>query len=235
VQSDVSKLGHEVANVRGRVQKIEGEFTPAMVETVKSITYGVEGAAAADIDREEIVKLVEEKTKEQNREMEDRARRCKNLVIFGLPEPDNRENQDRKKEDGSKAEQLLGEVRIGHKPVDIRRLGTYSPNAERPRPLRLTFATQTVRDEVMQAIRKAKREAGNGGEGDGKLCTSISVRKDLTPTERKEEEALFQEMKEKQKLSEEPGDTNARWVRKNGRVVNVGRQPNLEAQGKNKE
>jgi hypothetical protein len=87
----------------------------------------------------------------------------------------------------------------------------------------------------MQANRKAKREAGNGGEGEGKLCTSISVRKDLTPTERKEEEALFQEMKEKQKLSDESGDTNARWVRKNGRVVNVGRQPNLEAQGKNKE
>jgi hypothetical protein len=61
VQSDVSKLGHEVANVRGKVQKIEGEFTPAMVETVKNIATGVEGVAAADIDREEIVKLVEEK------------------------------------------------------------------------------------------------------------------------------------------------------------------------------
>ncbi|KAA0193727.1 hypothetical protein HAZT_HAZT001149 [Hyalella azteca] len=53
----------------------------------------------------------------------------------------------------------------------------------------------------------------------------ISARKDLTPTERKEEEALFKEMKEKHEQSRAAGDDIAKWVRKNSKVVNVGKYP----------
>jgi hypothetical protein len=217
-----------MADVKSRVKKLEdGELTPAMADAVKTIVAGAEGGAGAavDIGKEEIMKLVDEKTKEHSLEVEDRARRSKNMIIFGIPEPSGTENHDRKREDSDKAGQILNEIETEHKPVDIRRLGNYQAGTERPRPLRLSFLTQGARDDVIQAVRKAKKDANKKGETGGKLCLSVSVRKDLTPTERKEEDALFKELKEKQQQSQEAGDESAKWIRKNGKVVNVGRHP----------
>jgi ribonuclease D len=60
------------------------------------------------------------------------------------------------------------------------------------------------------------------------------VRKDLTPTERKEEEVLYRQLREKQEESKAAGDDNARWIRKNGKIMNIGRYP-PKHQGENKE
>lgn len=230
VQLEIEKIGREVKGVKDKVMKIEeGEFTPKMAEAVKNIAcgFGNEGQASdnAEINRNEIIKLVEEKTKEQRAEVEDRARRSKNLIIFGLPEPTSNDRNARQAEEGSSVEKLLVEVNSRHIPTETRRLGRFSAGMQKPRPLRMSFTNQANRDELLQAFRRARREEVE--VGDAKLCTKISARKDLTPTERKEDEVLFKEMKLKQDQSKEEGDNNAKWVRKNGKVVNVGKYPKL--------
>jgi hypothetical protein len=54
---------------------------------------------------------------------------------------------------------------------------------------------------------------------------TLTLRKDLTSQERKEEDKLFEELKAKRQQSVQSGDENAHWIRRNGRMVNVGRYP----------
>ena len=53
----------------------------------------------------------------------------------------------------------------------------------------------------------------------------ISMRRDMTPKERAEEAALYAELKMKQEESKVSGDDKAVWIRRGGRVVNVGNYP----------
>ncbi|XP_047741313.1 zinc finger protein 26-like [Hyalella azteca] len=65
---------------------------------------------------------------------------------------------------------------------------------------------------ALQAIRSAKSGArGAGAAVEGGLCLRIDARRDLTPLERREDEALFWEMKEKQEESRRPGYNDAVW------------------------
>jgi hypothetical protein len=238
IRSEVGKLGLEMEGMKSRVQNIEdGHFTPAMQDAVKSIAAVGDGAAAPAplLEKEEILKLVEEKAKEHSQEVEDRVRRSKNIVIFGVPESASKDSQENRKENITKAEQILTEAGLTHKPTDTRRLGNFVPNAARPRPLRVSFSTQAARDEALQAFRKTRSELRNEGQEENRsLLASISVRKDLTPTERKEEEVLYRQLREKQEESKAAGDDNARWIRKNGKIMNIGRYP-PKHQGENKE
>lgn len=237
IQTEVGKLGAEVEGVKGRVQNIEeGQFTPAMQEAVRTLASNGEGAAAAtpQMEKEEIMKIVDKKTKELSLETQDRARRSRNLVVFGILETATMDSQESKKENNTKADELLTEIGSTHRPTETRRLGNFVPNAPRPRPLRLSFATETARDETLHAFRRARNELRSKGDGSKPLLASASVRKDLTPNERKEEEALYRELKQKQDASKDAGDDTAKWIRKNGKVVNIGkRQP--PPQGGNKE
>ena len=107
------------------------------------------------------------------------------------------------------------------RPRDIRRLG--KPSTGKKRPPRLSFNTEGERDEVLKAFHKARKaEATN----DSKTTISkIAVRKDLTPKEKAEEEASYKELKQKREESKKVGDEWAHWVRRNGEVINIGKQP----------
>ena len=47
----------------------------------------------------------------------------------------------------------------------------------------------------------------------------------MTPLEREEDDALYQEMKRRRELSKNEGDHHAVWIRRRGEVVNIGRYP----------
>ncbi|KAL8600649.1 hypothetical protein ACOMHN_006715 [Nucella lapillus] len=86
----------------------------------------------------------------------------------------------------------------------------------------MTFQTESARDDALAAFHKARKQKE---EGDDNLCTKIVIRKDLTPLERQEEEELFQELKSRRDESEKAGDSHAHWVKKRGRIENIGRYP----------
>ncbi|KAA0203751.1 hypothetical protein HAZT_HAZT007552 [Hyalella azteca] len=104
VQQQTKNNQHPVASVA------------AMEEKVKSLTAGPEAAAAA-VEMDEIVKLVEDKTKEKSLEAEDKARRSKNLIVFGIPKPTDGDEQKRKRDDIKESERILAEVGSTQKPL----------------------------------------------------------------------------------------------------------------------
>ena len=60
---------------------------------------------------------------------------------------------------------------------------------------------------------------------DTRLISKVSMRMDMTPKEREEDEALFQQMKEKRAISKNEGDEHAIWIRRKGQVINIGKYP----------
>jgi hypothetical protein len=230
----VDCLETEMKETKSRLEKLEaGELPPKMVEAVQKMQAAEiaenQTAGGAEIDKNAIEKMMEEKVREQREETEDRTRRSKNLVIFGLEEPSTEDKEERKQDEATIVQKLMKEIDCSDSqhPQDVRRLGIFTKEkGKKPRPLRLSFTNQHSRDEVLQAFRKAKKDAREQGEeGTPRLTNKASARKDLTPSERKEEERLYKELKEKQEQAKQSGDDTAKWVRRNGKVVNIGRTP----------
>ena len=143
MQTQVQHLRTEVSEVKNKVEKIEeGEFTPQMIHKIENICQ--EGAAAASagatpVAKDEIQSLIEKSSKESIAETEERNRRSKNLVVFGINEAKSLEKEDRIREEYHKANVLIEELGSHHKPIHVRRLGEYKPNQKTPRPVRMIF------------------------------------------------------------------------------------------------
>ena len=127
--------------------------------------------------------------------------------------------------------QVLNDIQSTHTPREIRRLGNFNPdNPTRTRPLRMSFDSRKARDDVLSSFIKTRKRMDNNKDeeannGETPLVSSIAMRKDLTPLERQQEDAMYAEMRSKKEESQKSGDVNARWVRRNGQIVNVGKYP----------
>jgi hypothetical protein len=123
-------------------------------------------------------------------------------------------------------------IKTDQKPVDQRRLGSFTKEEEKVRPLRLTFSSEAIRNSVITAFHKARKTAGNANANDmDSDFAQVAMRKDLTPKEREEEAALFQELKSRKQESQDSGDEHAHWIRRKGKIENVGKYPQGEANG----
>ena len=70
----------------------------------------------------------------------------------------------------------------------------------------------------MKDFHKTRKQETTGTDN---VCTKVAMRKDLTPLQRKTEDSLFRELKNKREEAQQSGDDKARWVRRNGRIVNL--------------
>ena len=106
--------------------------------------------------------------------------------------------------------------------MKIFRLKENAKFKDRPRPVKVVFRSQSDRDSVLRSFNDKKKKKN---DRDNRLCTQISIRKDMTRSEREADEKLFKELKKRQEESKEQEDTHAIWIRKQGKVVNVGVYP----------
>ena len=231
VKQDIQKISEDVSSVKNKMNDIEeGKFTPQMQEAIRSIvdektenTGGPE--PQAQVNQNDLLKLVEEKNQEHGKEFQEQVRRSKNLIVFGIPEPESKRRQERINKDNENARKIVQEVNCTNEPIETRRLGKY--NNTKTRPLKVMFRSQVDRDEVLSAViklRKNKKE-----EDKDKLCIKAKgINRDMTPKEQKEDEKLFKEWIEKKELSKNEGDDHAIWIRKNSKVVNIGKYPDDE-------
>jgi hypothetical protein len=226
LSTKVSEVDSKVMQVGSKVEEIAGgKFTPDMIETVREISQGQVSVPAGQAPAE-VATMIEEKTKDQLAEMEDRVRRKTNILIFGIKENKEKAAEERKKKDEEKVNQLLSLIKVTESPVDMRRLGSFAKEGDKIRPLRLTFNSEATRNGAIAAFHKARKAAGNGStENKDFDLAQVSVRKDLTPKERAEEAVLYQELKQKRQEAQESGDTYAHWIRRKGKIENVGRYP----------
>ncbi|RUS75853.1 hypothetical protein EGW08_016374 [Elysia chlorotica] len=161
---------------------------------------------------------VKEVAKEAQEETRNRIWRGRNLLIFGLDEPEHKDRDMRATEDNRRVKDLLGFSQDNALPKEIRRIGNY--DAEKCRPLRVAYATENDRDDTLRNFRKAKKTEETAKDTP-KPLQKISMRRDMTPTERKEEADLFAALKKKQEESKKMGDDRALWIRRGGRIVNL--------------
>lgn len=213
------KVDHQVSQVhtslKGLSEKVE-ENTDKLKEFETS-SKKHEGS----VDEERIMSELRESERKTTAELEERSKRSKNLIIFRLPEHGSKDNDVISK--------LLDELDT-HKPRETRRLGKYSE--EKNRPVRLSFKDRSERDDVLQSFHKLKKEKTaaetedkEGKKQDDSICLQVAMTRDRTPQEREEEEALYKEWKGKKSESDASGDEKAVWIRKNGKVINIGKYP----------
>ena len=232
--SGMAYFEEELAKTKQTVQVIEktvvniqeGSFSDKMTETVKTIAKGVvHDSGAVGMEKEGIEEMVNMKTKEQIEEAENKAKRKTNLIIFKLPESKKTTSNDKKQEDADRVQNILTDCKINHIPTDIIRLGKADrankgeERANSHRPIRVTFGSQSARDETLASLIKKKRDLL--GKDSDSLLPSIGFRKDMTPQERREDEELYKIIKQKREESKASGDESARWVVRDGRVVNL--------------
>jgi hypothetical protein len=233
IPKQVDNLTEHVALVDRKITDVqEGKFTQKMIDTVKEITkeeVHIQPPELAEEKLEELKGILESRDKEQIAELEERMKRKHNLMLFHLPESKTKDREARLKEEKEQINKLLTEVKVDHKLLEYRRIGRFieanKPEEQKHRPVRLTFSSETTRDEVLKAYHRVRKEPPADDQENIKLCMTLTLRKDLTPQERKEEDKLFEELKAKRQQSVQSGDEIAHWIRRNGRVVNVGRYP----------
>ena len=203
---------------------------------------------------EAVNRFMIDKAREQQLEADDRARRQTNLIIFDIPESNAPTGEMKKKEDIEKIGQILEDIGVEHNPTFSKRLfkketrdirsgatseipqlneeGTDTTTLkfgffQKCTPLLVKFENQTIRDEVLSKFIAAKKDAEEDeyeGEED-KLYLKVRMKRDMTKLEREEDFAIYKEIKARREQSKNEGDNFARWVQRNGRVINIGRYP----------
>ena len=216
--ADKSETAARVTDIAG------GVFTPEMTQTVNEIvnSTGIISGNGNErqVDQQGLLSLVDEKNKANNIEIEERIKRKSNLIVFGIPEPQSKNRLERYEEDRTNAAKIVQETNCIIIPKETRRLGRY--NATKTRPLKLCFRSQTERDEILGSIIKIRKEAK--AEDQDKMCIKMTgVTRDMTPMEQQEDAQLFAEWKAKKDASK--NDPHAKWIRRDGKVINVGRYP----------
>lgn len=224
----IGKLEGTVSDIDSRIGTLEASGMDKRVEKLEAqMEQMSEPQAGSSIESAALIKnIADEQARKQVAEMEDRARRRSNLVIFRLEEDPSTDQS--KSKDMELVQTILAETKSPHQPTNIRRLGNPKAQEEgvkKTRPLRLTFATDAARDETITSFRKATKDIT---EDDPRLISKIAIRKDMTPSERQEEQALFLEWKERKAQSLQENDTQAIWIRRKGKVVNIGKYPPVQ-------
>lgn len=75
-------------------------------------------------------------------ELEERKKRSRNVILFGIQESTAVDVDARKNHDMDLVSKSLSSLPEQVKPINVIRLGKQQPNATRPRPIKLIFANK---------------------------------------------------------------------------------------------
>lgn len=222
----MAKLTETVSDISNKVAQIEdGKFSEPMIRAIKDVQNQNPQSYADAVHKDTVIKLVETQTNEKIAEAEDRAKRQTNLIIFNVPETQADDDKGKKDDDVKSVRQILQEIQSTNQAADVRRLN--GKNKQTTRPVRVSFHSQVARDEVLRSFSTARRrEVKDAEDNDPRLCSKVIMRKDMTPKEREDDLRLYKELKTKQEDSKASGDQYAKWARRNGKIINLGKYPN---------
>lgn len=128
------------------------------------------------------------------REMEDRKRRKKNIILLGIDEINDKNIQSRVKHDHDKVNELFTAISFIYsppvdQPLKTSRIGKFSPNLPKPRPLLVTLDKFQSVVSVTQAFTRLKRSSQPPP-----LLASLKITSDKTLMQRTEYKTLVMEM-----------------------------------------
>lgn len=175
LERKVNVLTEKVAKVDQSVAGLkEGKLPQNMIEAVKVISQQYVQNPPDTEEQRTIVKeiiaerendqicglkdIISSKEREHMEEIEERVGRRNNLMLFGLPENRTENKEERTERDEEQLKTLLDEVRVAQRPVEIRRIGRFQESdSSKLRPLRITFSSESARDEVLKAYHRVRR------------------------------------------------------------------------------
>ena len=183
------------------------------LDTTNSVLAEVRGEVAALQQRQN--QTTEDTLRMTIAELSDREDRRLSAVLFNVAEVENADSDERIQEDNARASAVLEDIGMSTEIIETRRLGTFNATNENPRPLRITVPTLSDKMRLMRNAPKLK----NSNDPRMKL---VRIRKDMTPMEREEDLKLKREWEGKKEESTKSGDHEAKWIRRRGKVINVG-------------
>lgn len=141
------------------------------------------------------------------------------MVVFNMPENVELETDEQNTQDGTYFEGVCKDViGVNIDIMEVVRLGKKKEGENKPRPVRVIVASDRQKQDVLRNAYKLRIS-------NDQVTKNLYVKKDMTLMERREDEALWKEWKAKKEESEQAGDTLAKWIRRDGKAINVGLYP----------
>jgi hypothetical protein len=133
------------------------------------------------------------KLQEDQEELDEIKRRRYSIIVHGLQEPKSSESDKRKEEDEHRIEDLLHQINCDTVSIkDAIRLGRKPETAEdKPRPLKVTIASEEQKEEVLRSAKNLKWKKSGG-------WNKVFIQQDLTPKQQVKRQKLVLEMKTRQ-------------------------------------
>ena len=159
----------EKETVAQRMEKVEMQaerVKEGLTEVEKEVVSGMEKA-------KEVVKT------EVKNDLKEREERSGNIVIYGLPELKEKEEEKRNEEDKKSMEELLRKIEVETSgPFEVKfRAGKKNDENEKPRPLIVRFEKDEMRERIMNNARKLSKKEG---------WKKVFIAPDLTREQREE-------------------------------------------------
>ena len=181
---------HTLEYVEKKLEKKLDQFQEKMLTTIKQeCNTAVKSYASVtkfssdstNNSTENIKEAVKVARKEEIADNQDKAKRAKNIIIYGVEEP----SEDTKR-DEEWVKNLIKELRVKINMKRIARIG--SPDGEKVRPIIVNLGSEDEKTKLFGNLKALKGLEEYKG---------VSVCEDLTPTQRKEFKVLADEVKEK--------------------------------------
>lgn len=145
---------------------------------------------------------------EEQEEAEEMGKRKSNIVMFGVVESKEQGFEKRRLEDEVRIQEIFHEIGCDNTTVNrVVRMGRRAEGENgKPRPMLVTMASETQKDQVLIRAKNLRR---SGREG----LDKVYIFQDLTPRQRERRKKLVTELRERQ----ERGEANLIIV--NGKIV----------------
>ena len=187
IKEEIAQAGTPKVNIEeDTIRDIVQEAVTNKINTIESDVSRTNTKTPMDSEEQTSVTAVME-------EINERKKREKNMLIFGIPESTADDPTERQTYDLNQVNELFTDCDITLDPANIencKRLGKY--NAEKTRPILTALQSVDVKVTLFKNMYKAKKMP---------KYEKVGVSNDLTKTERQEEKKLFslaQELQQKE-------------------------------------
>ena len=202
--------------------KLDTKAETTSVEEITTRVHAIETAMQAEHPPLNNINLSPQKqstVRNSVNEMEERDRRKRNVLVFGLKEV-NDSTEDRTTTDKTNFEKLCRAINVLAEATSTYRIGRKDNN--KTRPLKVTLESEDTRNQILSQAKELRNL---------EAYEEIFLKRDMTPMERDEDKKLRQERDKKNDEDQKKGVTTTIWVIRRGKVVNVRRKPSHEDRG----
>jgi len=198
MEATQTKLEAKVEELTEQLQARVELSQNKLEERVEELSHHIQShATETRLMRDNVEDAVKMKLQEEKEE-EELNKRKYSIIAHGLAEPSGDTAETRIKSDCDTVEHMFHKTELDTISVEqITRLGKRSDEPDaKPRPVKLTVASETQKDQVLKQA-KNLRKIKEGG------MDKVFIHQDLTPRQRQRRKILVQELKDRQQRGEQ--------------------------------